>query len=163
MRRQRAVRLGVPALIVAALAVLALWRTGVPRTEIASRPAATSGREGRSAAEEIVAPIRTVVHTITGNAIGREASIEVEVLEVTSAATFWAGERGTTRVFAVLDPAVERTTRSLQAGTKVSLAGSVEAVPDKSTMRQWRLDAPTMSAVQDAGVYLRVRELRRLR
>src|SRR6185437_14343833 len=71
--RRAVVRLGIPALIVAALAVAAVWRVGLPPQQKANPAVATTGT---SPAKAITEPVKTVAELVSNNAIGREASVE---------------------------------------------------------------------------------------
>ena len=151
-RRRRAVaRLGVPGLIVAVLALVALWRIGPPAGD---EPGAVGTRGGGGVLE----PLTRLADVLTTNAVGRRASLEkVPVRQLTSDSTFWAGELDGDPVFVVLDPAAKRSARTLEPGTRVTLVGTVEPVPDlEEAARLWRVDQATARAVRDIGVFLRV-------
>jgi hypothetical protein len=107
-RRRNAVRLGVPAAIVGVLALVALWRMGPPPGE--PDLVATSG----------IVP-------------AREATLEgIEIRQLTSATTFWAGK-----------------------------VGEVHPAPGEADMQQrWRVDAATARAVMETGRYLAASEIR---
>ena len=152
-RRPRAVRLGVPALFVAVLTLVALWRISAPP------PASTSGSP---AAPEALAPITRIAEALTNNSIGRQASLErVIVHEVPSPRTLWIGVNGD-RLFVVLDPDVKNLAGTpVRPGASVTLLGLVRAAPTEETaMRQWAIDAPTAAALRDRGTYLHVTEVR---
>src|SRR5881227_2739702 len=99
MPRRAVVKLGIPALIVATLALIALWRVGVP-----PQPAAA------------------VVGTV-----GREASLEhVRIRERVGERYFWIGSGDEKPTFVVLDPDVKRTSATtLRPGAIVTLIGIV--------------------------------------
>ena len=87
MARRAVVRLGIPALIVAALAVAALWRVGPPPREKPTGPVATSGT---SPAKPITEPVKTIAEVMSNNAIGREASLEhVRIREMVGERFYW--------------------------------------------------------------------------
>ena len=93
MARRHAVRLGIPALIVAGLALLALWRVGPSSIE----PPA-EGTSGTSVPRAVAAPLTLLAEVVAINAVGRQASLEsVEVREITSLGTFWIGSEGCAR------------------------------------------------------------------
>ena len=148
-RRPRAVRLGVPALFVALLALVALWRVSAP---------GPAGSKSASPPEVLT----EIADVLAKNSIGRQASVEnVVILEVPSARTLWI-DAGNDRVFVVLDPDVKNLTgTSLRPGMKVTLLGLVRAAPSEETaMRQWSLDAATAKSLLDHGTYLHVTEIK---
>lgn len=132
-RRRRAVVLGVPALIVAVLALAALWRVGDP----------AGGEPGAAG-------------TIGLNS-DRRASLErVVVRQLTSDRTFWAGARNEDPVFVVSDTPVQ-----IEPGTEVTIVGRVEPAPESDVARRaWNVDEATARAVHDRGVYVRATEIR---
>ena len=149
-RRPRAVRLGVPAFIVAILALVALWRVGVPP------PGPSPSRR------EALGPLTQLAEVLADNSIGRQASLEnVIVREVPSARTLWIGSGGD-RVFVVLDPDLKNVSgTALQPGASVTLLGLVRAAPpDDTARRQWAIDAATAAALRERGTYLHVTEVR---
>jgi hypothetical protein len=135
-RRQRAAVLGVPVVIVAVLALAALWRVGTP-------PDGEPGAAG----------------TIGLNP-DRRASLErVQVRQLTSDHTFWAGSRDEEPVFVVSD----RPFR-VEPGSEVTIEGRVEAAPDiDAARRQWGIDEATARAVRERGVYVRASKITPLR
>jgi hypothetical protein len=132
-RRRRAVVLGVPALIVAVLALAALWRVGAP----------AGGEPGAAG-------------TIGLNS-DRRASLErVVVRQLTSDRTFWAGAGNEEPVFVVSDAPVQLT-----PGTEVTITGRVEPAPESDVARRaWKIDEATARAVRERGVYVRATEIR---
>src|SRR5437016_7878310 len=72
MARRAVVRLGIPALIVAALAVVALWRVGPPPKETTT----AVGTAGTNAEKAITTPVKTIAELLSNNSVGREASLE---------------------------------------------------------------------------------------
>jgi hypothetical protein len=132
-RRPAAVRLGIPALIVAILAVIALWR--VPPARDQEREIAIAGTTG--------------------------ASLEdVRVREVTSGRTFWIGSEDMP-TFVVLDPDVKRFgITEVKPGMRVSLTGLVRPAPEPAkAMQQWTISAAAASALQELGTYLHATEI----
>jgi hypothetical protein len=127
-RRRRAVVLGVPAVIVAVMAIVALWRIGDP-------PAGEPGAAG----------------TIGLNP-DRHATLErVQVRQLTSERTFWAGPADDDPVFVVSEQPVR-----FEPGTEVTIAGRVESAPAvEVARRKWGVDEATARAVRARGVYLR--------
>src|SRR2546423_5567589 len=101
MARRAVVRLGVPALIVALLAIVALWRVGPPPQQ----QAGAVGTTGTGAGKALTIPIKTVAELISNNSIGREASLEhVRIRERAGDRFFWIGSGDERPVFVVLDP-----------------------------------------------------------
>jgi hypothetical protein len=153
-RRRTAVRLGIPALIVGALALIALWRVGAP---VDREPGAT-GTSGE------VAPLVRIAEVIGGNAVGREASLEdVEIRQLISLRTFWVGHIDDKPAFAVLASNARRRPPGLklEAGSRVTLIGRVEPAPEPAeARREWEIDESTAQAVRESGVYLLVTEIR---
>jgi hypothetical protein len=127
-RRRRAVVLGVPAVIVAVLALAALWRVGAP-------PDSEPGAAG----------------TIGLNP-DRRASLErVQVRQLTSERTFWAGTPDEEPVFVVSDRPLR-----IEPGSEVTIEGRVEAAPATDVARrEWDIDEATARAVRERGVYVR--------
>jgi hypothetical protein len=151
--RPRAVRLAIPAAIVAVLALIALWRVGAPVA-----PAA----DGTPSRPEPLAPLTQIAEVVAGNAIGRRASLEgVAVREIPSPRTLWIGT-GDERVFAVLDPVVKNPSLvPVQVGARLTLIGLVRAAPPEETaIRQWKVDPATAASVREHGTYLHVTEIR---
>ncbi len=158
MARRHAVRLGIPALIVAALALVALWRVGPPAIE-----PATTGTSGTAVPSAVAAPLTTLAEVVAANAVGRQASLEsVEVREITSARTFWIGTAGGEQAFVVLDPDVKRAEGAdLAEGRHLTLIGLVRPAPDTATaIRQWKIDEATAKSLSEHGTYLHVTEIR---
>jgi hypothetical protein len=153
-RGRRAVRLGIPALIVGALTFAALWRVGslgTPRADPAT---------GQKAAP--LPPITELTDVTAATAIGRRASLDnVAIREVPSARTLWVGADGE-RVFVVLDPDVKRHHEArLVEGARVTLIGLVRPAPAADVaIRQWNLDPATAQIVQEAGTYVHATEVR---
>lgn len=160
MARRVVVRLGIPALIVAALAIAALWRVGPPPQPNASNAVATTGPSPSSAVAE---PVKTVADLISNNAIGREASLEhVTIRERVGDRFYWIGSGDERPVFVVLDPDVKRTTATtLRAGARVTLIGIVRPAPTAAEAeRQWHLPMAIGTLIADSGTYLYVTEIR---
>jgi hypothetical protein len=155
--RPRVVRLGVPALIVAGLTLVALWRVGAP-----SGPT-TNAAPGGSARQAPLGPLTTLAEILAANSVGRRASLEnVPVRQITSARTLWIGPEDDRPVFVVLDPDVRRHDGvQLTQGGRVTLIGLVRpAPPADNAARQWDLDADTARMVEDGGTYLHATEIR---
>ena len=163
MARRAVGRLGVPALIVAALAVVALWRVGPPPQQSANAAATSTGTTGVSPAKAITGPVKTLAELVANNAVGREASLEhVRIRERVGDRFYWIGSGDERPVFAVLDPDVKRTTAtSLRAGARVTLIGIVRPVPTADqAQQQWHLPPPVATVIADSGTYLHVTEIR---
>ena len=126
--RRRAVVLGVPAALVAVLAVIALLRVGAP----AEQEPGAAGTMG-------VNP-------------EREVSIaSIEVRQLTSDRTFWAGEIDEPPVFVVSERPVE-----VEPGSRVALVGRLYPPPPVDVARrEWRVDDATARAVHEQGSFLR--------
>jgi hypothetical protein len=161
-RPRKAIRIGVPVLVIGLLALAALWRVGSP-------PEAR--REGEPAAtREPLAPLTRLAEVASQNSIARQASLEgVRVRELPSERTAWidAGsapltEPATERIFAVLDPDVKRPPGlRWEAGVRVTLIGLVRPSPDPATaIRQWGIDDATAADLEHRGTYLHVTEIR---
>ena len=152
-RRPRAVRLALPATIVAILTFVALWRVTSPTV-----PAPGGGSSQR----EPLAPLTQIVEVLTENSIGRQASLDnVVIREVVSARALWIGEDDH-RVFVVLDPDVKNLSGvATSPGARVTLIGLVRAAPaENEAIAQWGLDPATAKAVRDRGTYLHVTEIK---
>ena len=159
MARRAVVRLGIPALIVALLAIVALWRVGPPPQQDAH----AVGTTGTGVEKVLTVPIKTVAGLVSNNAIGREASLEhVRIRESAGDRFYWIGSGDERPVFVVLDPDVKRTTdTTLRPGAFVTLIGIVRPVPKADeAMQQWHLPAATATLVADSGTYLHVTEIR---
>ena len=159
MARRTVVRLGVPALIVAVLAIVALWRVGPPPKQAAT----AVGTSGTAAEKVLTLPIRTIAGLVSNNAIGREASLEqVRIRESAGNRFYWIGSGDERPVFIVLDPDVKRTTATtLRPGARVTLIGIVRPAPSAQEVeQQWHLSAATATLIADSGTYLHVTEIR---
>ena len=159
VRRRHAVRLGIPALIVTVLTVIALWRVGSPPQNVAVDPGTTEPRRTQPS----VGPVTSIAEILTQNSIGRRASLEqVEIREVVSSRTFWFGPADAMPAFAVLDPDVRRESAvPLTPGARVTLIGIVRpSPPPDQAMRQWGLNDATARVVSERGTYLHVTEVR---
>jgi hypothetical protein len=149
------VRLGIPALIVATLTLVALWRVSSPR----------SATDGGTTADTRIAPLEPLTQlaeVLADNSIGRRASLEnVRIREIPSARTLWVGGDDD-RVFVVLDPDVKKSHEALMVeGGRVTLIGLVRPSPKADVAaRQWSLDPATAQTVEEAGTYLHVTEVR---
>ena len=138
------VRLGVPALIVAGLAVIALWRVGAP-----------AGGDG----------IVGTAGSVTPTPVARLE--DVRVREVTSPRTFWIGSTDQDRSFVVLDPDVKWTGEpvasprpALEPGQRLTLVGIVRPSPAAAqAMQQWRIDEATARSLVEHGTYLHATEV----
>lgn len=153
-RGRRAVRLGIPALIVGVLTFAALWRVG------STGPSRSDPATGQKPAP--LPAITELNEVMATSAIGRRASLEnVAIREVPSARTLWIGT-GSDRVFVVLDPDVKRSHEArLVEGARVTLIGLVRPSPAADVaIRQWSLDPATAQTVQQAGTYVHVTEVR---
>jgi len=154
------VRLGIPALIVAALSIAALWRVGPPPRQDATAPVATTGAHPAKAVTE---PVKTVAELLSNNAVGREASLEhVRIRERVGERFYWIGSGDERPVLVVLDPDVKRTAAiALRPGARVTLIGIVRPVPTVAQAeQQWHLAPATAALIADSGTYLHVTEIR---
>jgi hypothetical protein len=150
--RPRAVRLAVPAAIVAILTFVALWRVSAPAV-----PAS-----GKSAEPEPLTALTQIAEVLAENSVGRRASLEqVVIREIASPRALWIGADDE-RVFVVLDPDVKNASHvPLRAGERVTLIGLVRAAPpEDEAIRQWALDPGTAKTVREHGTYLHVTEVR---
>ena len=151
-KRPRAVRLAVPAVFVAILTLIALWRVTAPVV-----PAS-----GSRAAPEPLAALTQLAEVLADNSIGRRASLEqVVIREVASPRALWIGG-DEERVFVVLDPDVKNASQvPIRAGERVTLIGLVRAAPpEDQAIKQWALDPATAKTVRERGTYLHVTEIR---
>jgi hypothetical protein len=125
--------LGVPAAIVGVLAVIALLRLGAPD----EREPGAAGTMGFNPE--------------------REASIaSIEVRQLTSDRTFWAGAIDEPPVFVVSEGPV-----GVEPGARVSIVGRVQpAPPIEIAQREWDLDEATARAVHESGSFLRARSVK---
>lgn len=158
MARRAVVRLGIPALMVAALAVIALWRVGPP-----PKATAAVGTTGNTAEKIITVPIKTAAEVLSNNSVGREASLEhVPIRERVDERFYWIGSGDEKPVFVVLDPDVKRTTETtLRPGARVTLIGIVRPVPTaEEAERQWHVASATAATIAESGTYLHVTEIR---
>jgi hypothetical protein len=158
--RRAVVRLGVPALIVAALAIAALWRVGPPPREKAADAVAATGK---GPAKTIAEPVKRVAELMSNNAIGREASLEhVRIRERVGGRFYWVDSGDQKPVFVVLDPDVKRTTEAtLRPGVRVTLVGIVQPMPMTAHIeQQWHLPEATATVIAGSGTYLHVTEIR---
>jgi hypothetical protein len=152
-RRPRAVRLGIPALFVAILTLVALYRIGAPIA-----PGSATGSNRATPLD----PLKQLAEVLSENSIGRQASLEnVVVREVSSPRTLWIGTDGE-RVFVVLDPDVKNPdSTTVQRGARLNLLGLVRAAPAEDVaIRQWALDPATAKTVREHRTYLHVTEIR---
>jgi len=161
MSRRVVVRLGVPALVVAALAVIALWRVGPP-------PVSTGevGTAGVPAPEGVTAPLTAVADMLTSNAVGRKASLErVPIRERVADRYLWIGGGDERPVFAVIDEDVKVGTEhsvDLKPGQRVTLIGIVRPVPKAAeAVKQWHVSPATGALIEESGTYLHVTEIRK--
>jgi hypothetical protein len=153
-RTRNVVRLGVPALIVAGLAAVALWRVNAPMSNTST--------VGTTGVRTPATPLTEIADLLVENAAGRQATLErVRIGEVTSPRTFWVGSDAE-RAFVVLDPDVRRHPDArIAAGARVSLIGLVRpAPPVEQAMREWQVDTATAESLHDRGTYLHVVEVR---
>jgi hypothetical protein len=160
MSRRVVVRLGIPALVVAALAVVALWRVGPP-------PVSTSGvgTIGAAVPDGVTAPLTAVAEMLTNNAVGREAALEhVPIRERVADRYLWIGGGDERPVFAVLDEDVKVDTEhpvDLKPGRRVTLIGIVRPVPKAAeVVKQWHVSPATATLIEESGPYLHVTEIR---
>jgi hypothetical protein len=153
-RTRRAVRLGIPGLIVGLLAFGALWRLG------------SSGRPQTTAAPaQKPAPLPTITaaaDVAAPESVGRRTVLEsVPIVSIPSPRTLWIGPPSA-RVFVVLDPDVKISHEArVTEGARVTLIGLVRRPPAADVaIRQWTIDAETARLLEAAGAYLHVTEVR---
>jgi hypothetical protein len=158
--RRAAVKLGIPALIVAGLAVIALWRVGPP-------PAGNNaiGTTGTEATRVVTAPLAEVAELLANNSVGREAWLEhVQIRQRVGDRYLWIGSGDTRPVFVVLDEDVKRDRDhpiDLSPGQRVTLIGIVRPVPKADeAVAQWHVSPATATLVEQSGTYLHVTEIR---
>jgi len=151
-RSRRAIRLGVPALIIGLLSFAALWRVG------------STGRREPDAASNPgpQPPLSQLSEVPAASSVGRRATLDsVPIRTIPSERTMWIGTNGD-RVFVVLDPDVKRSHEArMTEGARVTLVGLVRRAPEAAVaMRQWALDEETARTVEAGGTYLHVTEVR---
>ena len=162
-RPRKAVRVGVPILVIGLLALAALWRIGAPADALRTG----TSTDGRRAGLE---PLTSITDVAAGTGVLRKASLEnVRVRELPSPRTAWIDSGSaplaapsTERVFAVLDPDVKRPADLVwQSGARVTLIGLVRPSPAAAdAIRQWSIDDATAAELQERGTYLHVTEIR---
>ena len=160
MSRRAVVKLGIPTLVVAALAVIALWRVGVPPVRDSE-----VGTTGTGVPDRVTAPLTAVAEMLTNNAVGREASLEhVTIRERVGDRCLWIGRGDERPMFAVLDEDVKVDTAhpaDLKAGLRVTLIGIVRPAPTAAeAVRQWHVSPATGMLIEEADTYLHVTEIR---
>ena len=158
MSRRRAVKLGIPALIVAGLAVVALWRVGPPPAKNN-----TVGTTGTEATRVVTTPLAEVAELLTNNAVGREAWLErVPIRQRVGDRYLWIGSGDTRPVFVVLDADVKRDHPiDLSPGQRVTFIGIVRPAPKAvEAVKEWHVTPPTATLIEESGTYLHVTELR---
>jgi hypothetical protein len=146
-------------LIVAGLAIAALWRIGPPSQQTATAVGTTGG----SAERVLTAPVKTIAELLSNNAVGREASLEhVTIRERVGDRYFWIGSGDERPVFVVLDPDVKRHAAvTLRAGARVTLIGIVHPAPKAvEAQQQWHVTAATGMLIEESGTYLHVTDIR---
>ena len=158
--RRAVVKLGIPALVVAGLAVVALWRVGPPPVK-----SNAVGTAGTGAASAVTAPLAEAAELLTNNAVGREAWLEhVQIRQRVGDRYLWIGSGDTRPVFVVLDQDVKRDRDhpiDLSAGRRVTLIGIVRPAPKADeAVKQWALSPATATLVEQSGTYLHVTEIR---
>src|SRR5712691_9104064 len=120
--RRAVVKLGIPALIVAGLAVIALWRVGPP--PVRNNAIGTTGTE---ATRVVTAPLAEVAELLANNSVGREAWLEhVQIRQRVGDRYLWIGSGDTRPVFVVLDEGVNRDRDhpiDLSPGQRVTFIG----------------------------------------
>lgn len=161
-RPRKAVRIGVPVLVIGLLALAALWRVGAP----ADARRTGTPPSGPAAALE---PLTRITEVAGATGVLRKASLEnVRVRELPSPRTAWIDSGSaplaapsTERVFAVLDPDVKRPANlAWQPGVRVTLIGLVRPSPTAAdAVRQWNIDEATASELQQRGTFLHVTEI----
>jgi hypothetical protein len=162
-RPRKAVRVGLPVLVIGLLALAALWRVGAP-ADSNGTPAA--GPPAGGALE----PLSRITDIGASTSALRKASLEnVRVRDIPSPQTAWIDSgsapfaaSSAEQVFAVLDPDVKRPPDlEWQPGVRVTLIGLVRPSPPAAdAIRQWKIDEATASDVQERGTYLHVTEIR---
>jgi hypothetical protein len=157
-RRRAVVKLGIPALIVAGLAAVALWRVGPP-----PESAEPVGTAGEGPVKTIAEPLTKMADLVANNSIGREASLEhVQIRERVGDRYLWIGSDDEHPVFVVLDRDVKRDGPiELTAGSRVTMIGIVRpALKANEAVQQWHVPPEVASLVETSGTYLHVTEIR---
>lgn len=155
-KRQRAIRIGLPVLLIAGLTLVALWRVSAP-------PAPPPAGAPPSRKPTSLPPLTDLQAVHAPSSVGRLASVEnVLIQDVPSLRTLWVGEDARSLVLAVLDPDVKQSVEArLVTGARVTLIGLVRPAPRPDVaVRQWGIDGATAQLVQQGGTYLYVTEVR---
>ena len=162
-RPRKAIRVGIPILVIGLLSLAAMWRVGAPAPVDAVRDGAAAP------VSSTLEPLTRITDVVASTSALRRASLEsVRVQALPSPRTAWidAGSAplaapSTERVFAVLDPDVKRSAGlEWQTGIRVTLIGLVRpAPPADEAIRQWNIDAGTAAELQERGTYLHVTEI----
>ena len=155
-KRQRAVRIGIPALIIAGLTFVALWRVSAP-------PAPPPVGAPPSQKPTPLPPLTNPQDVHAASAIGRRVLLDsVLIHDIPSVRTLWIGNDTRNLVLAVLDPDVKQSHEArVVAGGRVTLVGLVRGAPQPDVaVRQWGIDGATAQVVQQGGTYLYVTEVR---
>lgn len=138
-RPRKAVRIGVPVLVIGLMALAALWRIGSP-----------------------------ALSTTAVTPAPRPATLEqVRVRSLPSERTAWidigsgVAPSPPQDTFAVLDPDVKRPPDlRWEPGARVTLIGIVRpAPPPEQAIRQWKIDETTAADLARRGTYLHVTEI----
>ena len=140
-RPRKAVRLGVPALVIGLLTLAALWRVGTtPKATVAVAPAVRPATLQDVRIRSLPSPRTAWVDAGSAVALGQPDD-----------------------VFVVLDPDVKRPPDlRWEPGMRVTLVGIVRPVPAPAdAIRQWTIDESTTMELTRRGTYLHVTEIRR--
>ena len=144
-------RLGIPALIVAVLAIIALWRVGPPPDKAA--PVATTG----SGPEKVLgAPIEDAAELLSNNSVGREASLEhVQVRELVGGRGLWIGSAGIGPYSAPRSRRQARRSGRTAGGNASHPRRHCPAGPTAADAEQrWQVPAAQATLIEQSGTYL---------
>jgi hypothetical protein len=152
------VKLGIPAAIVACLAVIALVRVGAPPPKAGA--VGTAGRAPGAVADRLT----QAAELLTNNAVGREARLEhVPIRQRVGDRYLWIGSGDERPVFVVLDADVKRTRLiELSPGERVTFTGIVRPAPKAAeAVQQWNVSPATATLIEESGTYLHATEVER--
>jgi hypothetical protein len=150
---------------IAAIVVVLGWpyfgsrhSTGVASTGVPDA-LGTAGRGESRPADVDVAPatirdIETITGAIDGHElIGRRVDIDLKATGVTNEGAFWVGSRDNH----VLVAPRETQSQPVREGERVTIAGTIQAVPDAKAKERlsWGLTAPDLLQLSDQKIYIR--------
>jgi hypothetical protein len=135
--------------------------TGLASTGV-SGAEGTAGRAEPVPTDADLAPatireIETITGAVDGHElIGRRVDLHLKATGVTSRGAFWVGPRDN-HVFVAPSRDTRTKRRALREGAAVTIAGTIEAVPDAEARERlsWGLTGPELVQLTDQRVYIR--------